>query len=148
MVKEQLYRKCLDIINARIDRFKSELDMMKESMEEDSGRGGDEESNGGVGVSTDVYTKTIQYLDEATAMKNMFKHVDIFQSNDTVKVGSVVECSNGNFFLSVPLGKVELDGKVYFAISKEAPVGQLLYGKKEGDSVSFNNNTFTINKIH
>jgi len=113
-------------------------------MEMDGGKSGDEESNGGVGVSSDIYTKTIQYLDEATNMKTMLKHVDIFQGNDVVKVGNVVECSNGSFFLSVPLGKVEVDGRVFFAISKEAPVGQLLQGKKEGDSISFNNNTFKI----
>lgn len=33
MIKEQVYRKCLDILNARIDKYKGELEIIKESIE-------------------------------------------------------------------------------------------------------------------
>lgn len=81
-------------------------------------------------------------------MKDQLKQVDIFQTNEVVKIGSIIETSMGNFFLSIPLGKIELDGKMFFAISKEAPVGQLLLDKQVGDTVTFNNNNFTIKVIH
>lgn len=146
-MKETLYNKCMEIINSRIDRYKSELHMMKESMEEDDSKDNDDEGGGNSGSSGDQYAKIAQYLEEATQLKSRLKSIDIFQDNESVKVGSLVHCSNGNFFISVPLGKVELDGNIYFAISKEAPVGALLLNKKTGDSVSFNNNVFTIKEI-
>ena len=90
----------------------------------------------------------MQETRKTNKLKSKLKQVDIFQSNEVVKQGSLVECSNGNFFLSIPLGKITLDNTTYFAISKEAPVGQLLIDKKVGESISFNNNTFKIIKIY
>ncbi|UOB17625.1 GreA/GreB family elongation factor [Abyssalbus ytuae] len=148
MIKEKLYHKCLAILNSRIEKYKAELELIKESMENDEKNADDDEGNGSGNISGDSYAKTLQYLDEVTKMKDSLKKVNIFQDNEVVKHGSLVECSNGLFFISIPLGKIEMDGQNYFAISTEAPVGKLLQGKKEGESVSFNNNIFKINKIH
>ncbi|MEL4308446.1 transcription elongation factor [Joostella sp. CR20] len=148
MIKEQLYRKCLDILNERIERYRTEINIIKESVEnEDKSKGDDDEGSGNSGYGSN-FTKTLEYLDEANALKTKLKQVDIFQTNETVKQGSLVECSNGNFFLSIPLGKITLNDKTYFAISKEAPVGQLLMGKKVGESITFNNNVFKVVTIH
>lgn len=148
MIKEQLYRKCIDILNNRIEKYKAELSIMKESFESDDKDSGDEDESGVGSSSEDIYFKNIEYLKEATQMKENLKKVDVFQNNNTAKIGSLVECSNGLFFISVPLGKIEMDDKIYFAISNQSPVGQLLGGKKEGDQISFNSNVYIINKIH
>ncbi|MCF8714200.1 GreA/GreB family elongation factor [Joostella atrarenae] len=148
MLKEQLYRKCLTTLNERIERYRAEINIIKESVEnEDRTKGDEDEGSSGSGYGSN-FTKTLEYLEEANSLKAKLKQVDIFQSNDTVKQGSLVECSNGNFFLSIPLGKITLDDTIYFAISKEAPVGQLLLDKKVGDTITFNTNSFQILKIH
>ena len=147
MIKEQVYRKCLDILNARIDKYKGELEIIKESIENNDKASSDEEGGGNTDF-TSAQNKVVQYLEEANQMKDQLKQVDIFQTNEVVKIGSIIETSMGNFFLSIPLGKIELDGKMFFAISKEAPVGQLLLDKQVGDTVTFNNNNFTIKVIH
>ncbi|MDG3581948.1 MULTISPECIES: transcription elongation factor [Galbibacter] len=148
MNKEQLYHKCIDILNERIERYRAEINIIKESAEnEDKTKGDEGEGSSGNGYGSN-FTKILEYLEEANSLKAKLKQVDIFQTNDTVKQGSLVACSNGNFFLSIPLGKIILDGQTFFAISKEAPVGQLLIGKKIGDSISFNNNTYVVEKIY
>lgn len=148
MIKEQLYRKCLDILNERTERYRTEINIIKESVEnEDKTKGDEDEGSSGSGYGSN-FTEILEYLDEANKLKSKLKQVDIFQSNEVVKQGSLVECSNGNFFLSIPLGKITLNDTTYFAISKEAPVGQLLIDKKVGESISFNNNTFKIIKIY
>lgn len=147
MVKEQLFYECLNVLNKRIEKHKAEIELIKESMENEDKNSGDAEDEGTHDYS-DNYEKALRYIKEADKMKNQLKQVDIFQMNDVVKLGSLVETSHANFFLSIPLGKIDLEGKTYFAISKEAPVGQLLLGKKNGEAIVFNGNTYKILKIH
>jgi transcription elongation GreA/GreB family factor len=141
--KEKLFYKCLEILNTRIEKHKAEMELIKESMENEAKSSGSEEGDG-MRDYTNSYEKTLQHIEEANELKNQLKQLDIFQVNDVVKMGSLVVTSHAHFFLSVPLGKIDLEGKTYFAISKEAPVGKLLLGKKQGDAVTFNGNTFTV----
>lgn len=146
-VKEDLFYKCMELVNTRVEKHKAEMELIKESMENEDKNSGDYEDNDSHDY-TNSYEKTLRHIEDANILKNQLKQIDIFQPNDVVKMGSLVITSHANFFLSVPLGKIDLEGKTYFAISKEAPVGKLLLGKKEGDTVVFNGNTFTIRTIY
>ena len=42
------------------------------------------------------------------------------------------------------MGKIELDGEEYFAISPNVPIYNALKGKSAGDTVAFNQNDFTV----
>lgn len=68
MIKEQVYRKCLDILNARIDKYKGELEIIKESIENNDKASSDEEG-GGTTDFTSAQNKVVQYLEEANQMK-------------------------------------------------------------------------------
>lgn len=147
MVKKEVYQKCMEVLNGRIDKYKNEIALLKESAEsEDHHKESEEDGNteGGFGES---YTQTMRYLDEAIKLKEQLKHVDIFQENSSVKMGSLVYTDKGTFFLSVPLGVLEVAGEKYIAISGRAPVAELLLHKKTGDTIRFNDNSFTIKNI-
>ncbi|MBL7473536.1 transcription elongation factor [Robertkochia sediminum] len=147
MLKEEIYRKCQELLNSRIEKYRNEIAMLKESLENE-----DHHSEGGEDSSSDSsvdehYTQTMRYLDEAINLKEQLKHVDIFQDPATVKLGSLVHTNRGIFFLSVPLGAVNADGKTIIAISREAPVSQLLIGKAKHDTINFNGNLYTVEAI-
>lgn len=61
-----------------------------------------------------------------------------FSRSRTVKNGSLVNTTKGRFLIGVALGKVETDFGLCFAISQASPMGSLLFGKKEGDTVELN----------
>ncbi len=61
-----------------------------------------------------------------------------------ISLGSLVKTNKGCYFISIPFGKVELNGEIYFAISMASPIGKLMSGKRTGDTISFNENTITI----
>jgi len=62
--------------------------------------------------------------------------------------GAAVKTKQGIYFVSVPLGRVKESEEPLFAISAGSPLGQLLLGKKAGDSVSFRGNTFDVFEVH
>jgi hypothetical protein len=59
----------------------------------------------------------------------------------------LIKSNQGIFIICVGLGKIQLDGKDYFAISWDSPLGQQLKGKKVGESYVINGKKFTIESI-
>jgi len=67
--------------------------------------------------------------------------------SDIVRNGSLVYTSNGLFYITISAGQIKIDNELVFAISAVSPIGQLLIGKKAGDSLSFNKNDYTIKEV-
>jgi transcription elongation GreA/GreB family factor len=56
---------------------------------------------------------------------------------DTIGFGAVVMTDDQNYFLSISMGNMELDGISYFMISPMVPMGQALSGKKKNETTDF-----------
>ena len=62
--------------------------------------------------------------------------------------GSLVHTDGGEvFFLSVGVGPVTVGQTQVFCLSPQTPLGQLLMGKKPGETFVFRNKTLTISSI-
>ena len=61
--------------------------------------------------------------------------------------GSLLMTNQGNYFLSVSLGKVELEQEMYYALSLVSPLGKKLLGKAVGDSFVFQGKEFRIDQL-
>ncbi len=63
---------------------------------------------------------------------------------EKVGFGSLVETSNGIYFISIGMGKVMLDDTSFYAISLASPLGQALKGAQTGDTLTFNGDNIQI----
>jgi len=86
-------------------------------------------------------------LRKIIGLKNELQQINIQQTSDKVILGSLVRTTRGNYFLSIGLGKLLLQEETYYAISTAAPIGQLLLGGQVGDSLSFQEKSFSIQAI-
>ena len=86
-------------------------------------------------------------LAKAFALRQQLAQIDISKTEESVAVGSLVYTNQGNYFLTVGLGKIVLDGTTYFAISLASPIGQLLFGKVLNDTLSFRGKMIEIQQI-
>lgn len=68
--------------------------------------------------------------------------------NDTTKEiitpGTLIQTNLGNYYLSISLGQIKFEGKPYFVISAQSPIGKQFLGKEKEGSITFNGNTITI----
>ena len=64
--------------------------------------------------------------------------------NENIQFGSLIKASNGLFFISIGLGKIDINDFSVFCISSSSPIGQLLIGKKCNDEIQFNENKILI----
>ena len=75
---------------------------------------------------------------------NILSGLHSIEPNEEIQLGDVIETDQGNFFVAVAADEFTVDGKSYHGISTESPLFKSLLGKRNGDSVSVNDQTFTL----
>ena len=68
-------------------------------------------------------------------------------ASDIVRIGSLVECSNGLFFVGIGLGKIEVGDDHVFCISIGSPLGIAILKKSEKELFTVNGREFEILSI-
>ena len=74
--------------------------------------------------------------------------IDLKKQNNQVEFGSLVYTNSGNYFISIGIGKVELNDFTCYAISLASPVGKILEGNIVGNSLSFQGKEINIIEIN
>jgi transcription elongation GreA/GreB family factor len=143
MIKNKLYLKCLEILNQQIEKYKKEIDLVKEALESEGAQSDNED--GGKGEMLNEMEKYAGYIETTEKTKEQLKRIDVSQEHVVVGSGSLVETEKNFFFITVALGKLDIeDNKNYYSISTDAPIYEHLKGKQAGDSFSFNNMSYKI----
>ena len=145
-IKNELLQACLDHVNKRIASYKSEIETIKESIESND-KSSDEDDDSGNGKLFNDLEKNAQYLNDASKTLDTLKLINPKISNNNVVLGSLVSTDKGDFFISISVGKIDIESKNYFAISLQSPIGMLLKNKTVNDTIAFNGNSYTIKSI-
>lgn len=145
--KKEIYYKCLDAVNQKIEKYQNEMDMIKESMEANDVKTDYDEDNRGQLLGD--FEKYAEYLNQAQEMKEKLANLDLDHYSEIVNFGSVVETNKDYYFVAVPVGEIILeDGRQVYAISTEAPIYQVMKDKKAGDSFNFKDKEREIKRVH
>ncbi|UII33509.1 3-oxoacyl-ACP synthase [Fulvivirga ulvae] len=146
-LKQQLYDKCHELVDQRIKNAKDAMDSAQEAAnDETKSSAGDKYETGREMMQQEMENNAVQ-LSEARKLKEIIDRIIPGKSYDTVQTGSLVLTNNGNFYISIGLGKITLDGNDYFAIAPSSPLGTLLMDRKAQESIELNGRKFVIEKV-
>jgi transcription elongation GreA/GreB family factor len=145
-MKEQLLQACYSYVNKRVASYKNEIETIKESIENND-KANDEGDDSGNGKLFNDLELNVQYLSDANKMLDTLKLINTKTVNTNVALGSLVKTTTNNFYISISVGKIDLENDTFFGISLHSPIGQLIKNKEVGNKITFNNNTFTITEI-
>ena len=145
-IKQELLQVCMDYVKKRIYNYKLEMETIKESIENNDKVNSEDDDSGNGKLLNDL-EKNAQHLNDATKMLETLKQINPKIYNESGALGSIVYTQTNIFFLSVSVGKIELEGSSYFAISLQSPIGVLLRNKIKGDQINFNGTNYTITDI-
>ncbi len=65
-------------------------------------------------------------------------NIDCLNRYQTASTGSIIQTDESFFFIAAGLGKISFEGKDIYMLSPHAPVARQLYGKRKGDTFTFN----------
>jgi hypothetical protein len=73
--------------------------------------------------------------------------INLNRAYPIVDLGGLIETDQGIYYLSIGLGKIEINAEIIYAISLDSPIGQLFKGKRVGDELEFRGKTLKINQL-
>ena len=146
-IKQELYDVCQEHIDERLKSIKDSIREVQESLlSETKSSAGDKHETGRAMLQLEREKLGNQLL-EVEKLKQKLTRIAIDIKSSKVGLGSVVYTTQFNYFVSLSIGKITVKDTIFYAISPETPMGQLLMGKQTGEQVAFNSITFKILKI-
>jgi len=145
--KEKVYNYYLQQVNYKISQLQLVLADLKESgANETKSTAGDKHETALAMLQIEQENKRIQ-LKEAQQQLAVLQKINPGLSPVTIVSGSLIKTNMGYLFLSIAGGKAMIENNTVMAISPQSPLGQLVNGKKEGDTVSINTTHYIIGQI-
>ncbi|MCB9346060.1 MAG: 3-oxoacyl-ACP synthase [Lewinellaceae bacterium] len=142
--KAKLYEHCLAQATQRIATARAALEAAQEAGNtETKSSAGDKYETGRAMMQQEQEKNQVQLI-KAIELKNQLAQLRPGQRSETAGPGSLVITNHGNFYLSEGLGKINLEGSIYFAVSLLSPIGQLLRGKRGGEAFFFQGKNYGV----
>lgn len=145
--KPQLLELAKQSVQLRLAQLKASVaEIQISANEETKSVAGDKYETGRAMAHLEIEKLHLQQA-ELNRSWDILAQIDGGQAHDQVQLGSIVQSSQGNFFLSSSLGKFTLGGQQFICISLASPLAVKLFGRKRGDAVAINAREFVIENI-
>lgn len=145
--KKELLKICHEKVNSRIESLQKSMEEIQAAAnEETKSSAGDKYETGRAMMHLEKEKLTGQ-LAEQIKLLEVLNQIEPNQTFEKGGLGAIIYTKQANYFLSVSLGKIMLEGETYFALSVAAPLGQQLLDKKIGDKIQFRNKKISITNI-
>jgi len=137
-IKQDLYARCQQYVQQRIDTARQAMESAQESANSESKSSAGDKYETGRAMAQLERDRHAQLLAEARKMEQELTRLNVDRDYDIVQPGSLVSTNRGTFFISISAGKLTLDATDYFAVSPASPVAVALSGHRAGEVVTFN----------
>lgn len=145
--KSTLFERVEQLLLEKLDQSKFYFNQLQESLHgETKSTAGDKHETGRAMVQFEI-EQAGKLINEHEIQLNSFKKIPLLEQN-SIHLGSLVQTNNGLFFISVSLGKVEIDNRTVLAIGPNAPLSKLFIGKQINDTITFNKQNYLIENIY
>ena len=145
--KRTVLQKLTEIVQKKIDVANSSLNATIEGRDNQTkSTAGDKHETGRAMMQAEQQRNEIQ-LGKAILLKKELQQIDIEAAFDKVQQGALVLTNQGNYFIAIGLGKVEVAEKIVYAISVLSPIGKALLNKEIGEVVKFQSKEIIVEDI-
>lgn len=142
--KESIWRVLSTILGKKIQESTLSLQSTIESRNNDSKSSvGDKHETSRATIQIEI-DKLETQLNRLLILEKELSGIQFLRKCNKVEPGSLARTTQENYFISIGLGKIEVEGQFFYAISLASPVGQLLQNKKVGEAISFNGREIKI----
>lgn len=146
-MKDQLYQLCLAFIDKRIANATEALQQAQEASNDDTKSSAGDKFETGREMAQQDINRNKQLLADAQQQKAVLLALADVSETEKVRSGCLVITSQGNFYISISAGQMQVAGKAFFAISAASPIGKLLIGKAVGEKFDFNGKVYLVEEI-
>jgi transcription elongation GreA/GreB family factor len=145
--KEELLTACYNFINESISVINEALNDAQDAANSDSkGSAGDKHETGRAMMHLEK-EKNAKQLAGRVKLLSVLALINPKEKHGKARLGSLIITNKSNYFLSIAMGKVEIDGELYFVISPVSPIGKLLLNTEKGSRFTFNAQEIVVEDV-
>ena len=138
MDKVMIYKSTLEALNNKINDLRLILQESYPSMFDDSKSSAGDKHETALAMVQLEQEKLTKQLNILLLQEASMKVIDPTLKHQKITIGSLVETNKGWYYFSISLGQLICQNNAFFALSLEAPLGQIMRGKVAGEQVTFN----------
>ena len=136
-LKEDIVSHLHNLISEKIKTVQKAISSAENSRDnETKSSAGDKYETGRAMMHLEIQKNEAQ-LGKLLNSLNKLKSIKIDSESKKAEEGSLISTNEGIYFIGIGVGKINYPGHNVYAISKEAPLGQLLINKSKGDKIQF-----------
>ncbi len=144
MNKEEVHLAVIAHLNNRIERLQVILQGTFDAAAEDSKSSAGDKHETATAMAQLEQEKLTHQINEFLQLQEILTKLNPSIKHRKIEQGSLIETTNGWYYLSIGLGAVIYNTTTIFCMNPLAPIGQLLKGKKAGDNIMFNGKTTAV----
>ena len=133
-----IYKSTLEALNNKINDLRLILQESYPSMFDDSKSSAGDKHETALAMVQLEQEKLTKQLNILLLQEASMKVIDPTLKHQKITIGSLVETNKGWYYFSISLGQLICQSNAFFALSLEAPLGQIMRGKVAGEQVIFN----------
>lgn len=142
--KEQILKKCKELVDEKLNKLFYALEELNESAEAESkSTAGDKHETGRAMIQLEQ-EKIGKQIQEWEIQKLILNKIDLCKDQKQITIGSLIESSNGWFFIACNLGKITVNDQHIMVISNHSPIAKVFSDCKNGQEISFHNTSYII----
>lgn len=146
-LKSNLFAACEKYVTERISAAENAIASAKNTSQNDTkSSAGDKYETTREMMQQQISQNETQLL-EAGKLKYALSLIKTDFVNEIAQPGSIVQTSNGNFYLAISAGQIHLENENYQPISPVSPLGLKMNGAKKNDKISFNGLQYFIKDV-
>jgi hypothetical protein len=150
MDRESFIRYLENTVSEKIQLLQNEIEQLRLDISVDSkSTAGDKHETSRAMTQLEMEKLGNQFLEYQKQLKWIKQLGSIaHNSSDTVGIGSLIQLTNGWYFLGLGIGKIIFENKTVFCISLRSPLGKQLFNKKIGQEINLPNLNLTIEFVN
>ena len=144
MTKQDIISACSQEIETRIQNTQTAIESARESANSEQKSTAGDKHDTARAIAQFEQEKLSAQLSEQLKLRETLSRINANAAATEVRIGSLVKCSNGLFFIGIGVGKIDVSGTTVFSVSLASPLGTALLGKKVGEDFEVNGRVFKV----
>ena len=146
-LKNSIYTHIENLLSEKISAITEALGLARESRDSDTkSSAGDKHETSRALAQIEIDKLEVQ-LNKTLILEKELQSINLHKKYDQVEMGCLVITNQENYFISIGMGKVEVEGRIFYAISVHSPIGEMLKLKQVGEKVRFNGREIVVKEI-
>jgi transcription elongation GreA/GreB family factor len=146
--KSIVHALCLSLAQTKVDEAQQVVRSLKDDLLSETKSSVGDKFETGRAMLQQEQKKADEQLYNAKELLATLQAINADSTLPVINTGSLVTTDQGNYYIAAAMGKLIVDDKPVYVISLASPLGQVLKGKKAGDSISLNGRAIQIKDVN